>query len=204
MKAALFDDIKSIKIINQESPDIKQNEVLIKVITVGICGSEIHAYDGSHPFRKPPSILGHEVVGVIEQVGSNVFDLVEGDKVTVEPQYSCNECVYCLKGDYHLCNKKVVLGTEAWPGGFAEYMTAPASTVYKLPKELPSHIGVLTEPLAVGVHAVRLANVKKGDKVAILGSGPIGLLVSVAAREAGADVVVITDTLDRNLEAGKN
>jgi L-iditol 2-dehydrogenase len=203
LKAALFDEIKSMKIINRDLPIMKQNEVLIQVITTGICGSEIHAYNGSHPFRKPPSILGHEVVGVVEKVGSNVFHLVEGDRVTVEPHYGCEECSYCVKGDYHLCHQKVVLGTESWQGGFAEYITAPATTVYKLPSELPSQIGVLTEPLAVGIHAVRIADVKKGDKIAILGAGPIGLLVSIAAHEAGAEVIFLTDMVDHNLDTGK-
>lgn len=203
MRAALFDDINSMKIIEKEIPTYGPDDVLIKVMSTGICGSEIHAYNGTHPFREPPSILGHEMVGVIECVGANVTEIEVGDHVTIEPQFGCDECEFCEKGFYHLCNNKTVLGTPKWEGSFAEYMTAPAKTVYKLPKNLPANIGVLTEPLAVGVHAVNLANVEKGDKVAILGAGPIGLLTAVAAHNKGAERIVITDAQEHNLEAGK-
>jgi len=203
MKVALFDEVRSIRIIDKDVPVHGSNEVLLKVVQTGICGSEVHAYEGTHPFREPPSVLGHEVVGIIEKIGSNVSGLSEGDVVTVEPQYGCNKCIHCESGNYHLCNNKTVLGTPKWEGSFAEYMVAPASTIYKLPSDLPYHIGVLTEPLAVGVHAVNIAGVEKGDKVAILGSGPIGLLTAVAAHNAGAERIVITDTLDHNLEAGR-
>ncbi|MRG84983.1 zinc-dependent alcohol dehydrogenase [Salinibacillus xinjiangensis] len=203
MKAALFDQINSMKIINKENPEINDNDVLIKIITTGICGSEIHAYNGAHPFRKPPSILGHELVGKIEEVGENVQGFHPGDYVTVEPHYGCKQCVHCQNGDYHLCDNKTVLGTEKWEGAFAEYLTAPASTVYKIPGDIPYHVGVLTEPLAVGVHAVKLGQIKKGDKIAVLGAGPIGLLVAVAAKHAGAEVICITDAIDHNLETSK-
>ncbi len=203
MKAALFDRIQSMKIIDKEKPTIQSHEVLIKLVSAGICGSEIHAFNGSHPFRKPPSILGHEMVGFVEDVGDNVQGFSPGDYVTVEPHFGCKECEQCKKGDYHLCDNKTVLGTEKWEGAFAEYMVAPEKTVYKIPKEVPHHIAVLAEPLAVGVHAVNLAEVKKGEKVVVLGSGPIGLLVGVAAKHAGAEVVCLTDAMDHNLEAGK-
>ncbi|PAE30337.1 hypothetical protein CHI07_04670 [Paenibacillus sp. 7884-2] len=203
MKAALFDEIKNISLIDKEVPSVGSEEVLLKVLQTGICGSEIHAYNGTHPFREPPSILGHEVVGVVFKLGSNVNGLNEGDIVSVEPQYGCFECQYCKKGDYHLCNNKTILGTPRWEGAFAEYIAVPASTIYRLSQDIPYKIGVLAEPLAVGVHAVKIAGIEKGDKVAILGSGPIGLLTAVAAHHAGAERIVITDTLKHNLDAGK-
>ncbi|WP_339226720.1 alcohol dehydrogenase catalytic domain-containing protein [Oceanobacillus sp. FSL K6-2867] len=203
MKAALFDEIKNISLIDKEMPSVGSDEVLIKVLQTGICGSEIHAYNGKHPFREPPSILGHEVVGAVFKLGSDVNGFNEGDIVTVEPQYGCFDCEYCKRGDYHLCNNKTILGTSKWEGAFAEYISAPASTVYRLSEDIPYKVGALAEPLAVGVHAVKIAGIEKGDKVAILGSGPIGLLTAVAANNAGADRIVITDTLKHNLEAGK-
>lgn len=203
LKAALFDRIKNMRMIEKDIPNVLQNEILIKVSTVGICGSEVHAYNGKHPFRKPPSILGHEVIGNVVKIGENIFDFKIGDRVTVEPHYGCGHCTLCINGNYHLCQKKVVLGTNSWDGGFAEYMTAPEQAVYKIPEELSPDVAVLTEPLAVGVHAVNLAKVKKGDKVAILGSGPIGLLVAVAAHYAGAHTICLTDVVNRNLEIGK-
>lgn len=203
MKAALFDEIDSITLIDKDIPEAKPNEAILKVITTGICGSEIHAYKGTHPFRKPPSILGHEAVGVIEKLGSDVSDFNIGDTVTIEPHYGCGECRECLAGDYHLCNQKTVLGTKKWDGSFAEYMAVPATTIYKLPESLSPSVGVLAEPLAVGVHAVKKADVQKGDKVAVLGAGPIGLLTAVAARSAGAETICITDAMEHNLVAGK-
>ncbi|WP_175638392.1 zinc-dependent alcohol dehydrogenase [Metabacillus schmidteae] len=203
MKAALFDRVEHFTVIGKEVPKIKGNEVLIQVISAGICGSDIHAYLGKHPFRHPPSILGHEVVGEIIELGHSVSTYEEGDMVTIEPQIGCGNCHSCIKGDYNLCEEKVVLGTTKWDGGFAEYVVAKEKSVYKLPKSLTPDLAVLTEPLAVGVHAVNIAEVKKGDKVAILGSGPIGLVTAVAAHAKGAETICLTDAIDKNLEIGK-
>lgn len=203
MRAALFDHIKNMTMIEKDIPEIGENEVLIQLITAGICGSEVHAYVGTHPFRTPPSILGHEVIGNIVLIGDNVTTLNVGDMVTVEPHVGCGHCSQCLEGRYNLCKEKVVLGTQKWDGGFAEYMTAPEQAVYIIPKTLSPHLAVLTEPLAVGVHAVNVADVKKGDKVAILGSGPIGLVTAVAAHYKGADTICLTDAIDNNLVIGK-
>jgi L-iditol 2-dehydrogenase len=203
LRAALFDHIKNMTIIEKDIPEIGENEVLIQLITAGICGSEVHAYVGTHPFRTPPSILGHEVIGNIVLVGDKVTTLNVGDMVTVEPHVGCSHCSQCLAGRYNLCKEKVVLGTQKWDGGFAEYMTAPEQAVYIIPKTISPHLAVLTEPLAVGVHAVNIADVKKGDKVAILGSGPIGLVTAVAAHYKGADTICLTDAIDSNLEIGK-
>jgi L-iditol 2-dehydrogenase len=203
VKAALFDEIKHMSLIEKDIPVPAENDVLIRVIIAGICGSEIHAYNGTHPFRKPPSILGHEVVGEVVQVGKNVMAIAPGDRVTIEPHFGCGECLYCSDQHYHLCKRKTVLGTTKWEGGFAEYVVAPQQTVYKVPRSFPPELTVLTEPLAVGIHAVKVADIKKGDKVAILGSGPIGLLVAVAALHAGAGVVCISDAVPYNLEVGK-
>lgn len=203
MRAAIFDHIKNMTMIEKDIPKIGENEVLIQLITAGICGSEVHAYVGTHPFRTPPSILGHEVIGNIVLIGDNVTTLNVGDMVTVEPHVGCGHCSQCLEGRYNLCKEKVVLGTQKWDGGFAEYMTAPEQAVYIIPKTLSPHLAVLTEPLAVGVHAVNVADVKKGDKVAILGSGPIGLVTAVAAHYKGADTICLTDAIDNNLVIGK-
>ncbi|WP_338787122.1 zinc-dependent alcohol dehydrogenase [Metabacillus sp. FJAT-53654] len=203
MKAALFDRIKHFTIIGKELPEIKGNEVLIQVSKAGICGSDVHAFLGKHPFRNPPSILGHEIIGNIVEIGDKVTTVKDGDTVTIEPQIGCGHCKPCIKGDYNLCEEKVVLGTTSWDGGFAEYVVAPEQTVYKIPDTLTTELAVLTEPLAVGVHAVNIADVKKGDKVAILGSGPIGLVTSVAAHFKGAETICLTDAIDNNLEIGK-
>lgn len=203
MKAALFNGIKHMTFIEKELPKINKNEVLIKVKSVGICGSEVHAFMGTHPFRKPPSVLGHEMIGVVIDKGSNVNSIKIGECVTVEPQISCGRCTYCKDGFYNLCNQKIILGTDKWDGAFAEYIAAPKQTVYKIPNEISEVEGILIEPLAVGVHAVKIAGVKKDDKVAILGSGPIGLLTAVSAHHAGAKTICLTDVQDRKLSIGK-
>jgi L-iditol 2-dehydrogenase len=203
LKAALFDEIKHLSFVEKDVPEIEAHEVLIQVVTAGICGSEVHAYIGTHPFRKPPSILGHEIVGKIVRTGEKVGEFQVGDVVTVEPHVGCGNCEQCLDGRYNLCKEKTVLGTQKWDGGFAEYMKAPEQAVYKIPDSIPPHLAVLAEPLAVGVHAVNVADVKEGDKVAILGSGPIGLLTAVAAHYKGAETICLTDAVDSNLEIGK-
>lgn len=203
MRAAIFDKIESMTIAEREIPELEKKEVLIKVIKAGICGSDVHAYIGKHPFRSPPSILGHELVGKIHKVGEEVDGLTVGDLVTVEPHVGCGECSPCKRGIYNLCENKAVLGTEKWAGAFAEYIAAPEETVYKLPASLSLEEAVLVEPLAVGVHAVNVADVKQGDKVAILGSGPIGLVTAVAAHAKGATTICLTDAIETNLKVGK-
>ncbi|OLO27924.1 hypothetical protein BTR23_18885 [Alkalihalophilus pseudofirmus] len=190
-------------IMEKEMPEVKDNEVLIKVSKAGICGSDVHAYIGKHPFRNPPSILGHEIIGTVERIGEQVTTVKVGDMVTVEPHIGCGECLPCVSGNYNICEAKMVLGTPKWDGGFAEYMAAPAETVYKIPDFVSPDLAVLTEPLAVGVHAVNVADVKRGDKVAILGSGPIGLVTAVAAHYKGAETICLTDAVERNLKIGK-
>jgi len=132
MKAAVLTEIHKVEIKDVEKPEIKDNEVLIKVKSTGICGSDLHAYRGHHPFRKPPVILGHEVSGVVEEIGDVVNNIKNGDRVTVEPQLGCGECEYCLTGKYNLCIDRRAPGIGNWHGSFAEYFVAPEGTVYKL------------------------------------------------------------------------
>lgn len=204
MKAAFMDKIDSIKFIETDAPCIKNdNEVLIRVVVTGICGSEIHAYHGKHPYRVPPVISGHELSGVIEEVGKNVTKFKAGDRVTVEPHYGCGKCTDCLQGDYNICKDKKVLGTTYWPGSFGEYIIVPEQTIVKLPDNVSFEQGALIEPIAVGVHAVRTVDTSIGDTVAILGAGPIGLGIFLAAKGAGATKIFITDALDFNLDIAK-
>ncbi|MDT8862098.1 alcohol dehydrogenase catalytic domain-containing protein [Alkalihalobacillus sp. MEB130] len=203
MKVALFDRNNHMTLLEKEMPKLEDHEVLIQVIKAGICGSDVHAYMGNHPFRFPPSILGHEIIGRVKEIGDNVTSRKIGDIVTIEPQSSCGYCQPCREGHYNLCKDKVVLGTPKWDGGFAEYMVAPERTVYTIPDTVSPELAVLTEPLAVGVHAVNVADVRNGDKVAILGSGPIGLMTAIAAHDKGATTICLTDAIDVNLEVAK-
>jgi len=198
MKAALVTDIETVSIASIDRPAIRDDEVLIKVRTVGVCGSDLHLFRGTHAFRKPPAILGHEIAGDIVEVGKAVKTLKIGDRVTVEPQYGCGKCEFCRQGLVNLCASKVVPGTAKWIGVFVEYFNAPERTVYKLNDTVSYKMGTMIEPLAVAVRALRKATVKEKDCLVILGCGTIGLLALVVARQMGYQKIVCTDTAEFN------
>jgi L-iditol 2-dehydrogenase len=200
MKAALVTAVEKVSIQEIERPTIKDDEVLIRVKTVGVCGSDLHLFRGTHAFRKPPAILGHEIAGDIVEVGKNVKTLKVGDRVTVEPQYGCGTCEFCRQGLVNLCAAKVVPGTAKWIGVFVEYFNAPEKTVYKLADQISYRMGTMIEPLAVAVRALRRATVKEKDCLVILGAGTIGLLTLVVAKQMGYKQIVCTDTAEFNRE----
>lgn len=200
MKAALVTDVEKVSIDEIERPQIKDDEVLIKTKTVGVCGSDLHLFRGTHAFRKPPAILGHEIAGDVVDIGKNVRHIKVGDRVTVEPQYGCGECEFCRQGLINLCAKKVVPGTAKWIGVFVQYFNAPEKTVYKLNNSVSYKMGTMIEPLAVAVRALRRATVKEKDCIVILGSGTIGLLCLVVAKQMGYKRIVCTDTAKFNLD----
>ena len=204
MKAAVLTAHYRVEMQEVPEPEPRDNEVKIKVVSSGVCGSEVHAYKGTHPFRHPPSILGHETAGDIVAVGSAVTRFKVGDRVTVEPQITCGVCDYCRAGHPNLCVAKVVLGTQKWIGAYAEYFVAPEQVVYKIPDHVSYDEAVMIEPLAVGVHAVREAGVQLGQSALILGGGTIGLCTLAAARAAGVMTTVVTDAMDFNLAVARD
>lgn len=201
MKAVYVDDAYTVVVKDVDIPEISANEVLIKVKVAGICGSDIHTYKGLHPFRKPPVIIGHEIAGEIVKLGEAVTKFKLGDRVTVEPQLGCGTCEYCLTGKVNYCVNRGAPGIGNWYGAMAEYFSAPEQMVFKLPDDMNYEQGVLVEPFAVGVHAVRKADIGVGDKVAVLGAGPIGLLAMAAAKAAGATTLMVTDVMDYALQS---
>jgi len=203
MKAALLEREKSFRIIETLAPEPERDEVVIHVRSVGICGSEVEAFFGRHPFRKPPVITGHEMSGVIVKIGEEVNELKIGDRVTLEPQLSCGSCVYCRSGKYNLCRDRIMLGTEKWPGPFGELIKAPASKIIPLPEGIPFDEAALVEPLAVGVHSVRKTRLAPEESLIVFGGGTIGLCTAVAARVMGIKEIVITDISDVKLKMGK-
>jgi L-iditol 2-dehydrogenase len=204
MKSVYVQDAYSVIVKEVEIPVLAPNEVLIKVKVAGICGSDLHTYKGLHPFRKPPVIIGHELSGEVVKIGEVVSKLQVGDRVTVEPQTGCGTCEYCLTGNINYCDNRGAPGIGNWYGAMAEYFAAPEQTVFKLPDGIDYEQGVLVEPFAVGVHAVRKAGIGVGDKVAILGAGPIGLLAMAAAKAAGATILLVTDVMDYALDSAMN
>jgi L-iditol 2-dehydrogenase len=204
MKAAFVVDKEKVGIREIDIPKIKSDEVLIKVKTVGVCGSDLHLFRGTHPVRKPPAILGHEVAGDIVEVGDRVKKLKIGDRVTVEPQQGCGKCEFCRQGIVSLCLNKKTPGTPGWNGTFAEYFNAPAQVVHKITDNVSYEMATLIEPLAVAVHTVGRITVKEKDTLVILGSGTIGLLILVVARESGYQNIICTDTQVFNLNMAKS
>ena len=201
MRAALLKEEGHLVMIDAEMPVITSpDQVIIRVRTVGICGSEVHAFYGTHPFRKAPIVLGHEMAGDVYSVGSTVTRFKEGDRVIVDPQWTCGECSFCRAGDLNLCPSKQVLGASAWPGAFGEYVVAPESAVFPLPKELTYTQGSLIEPLTVAVHVTRRVHVQAGDSVAILGSGSIGSMLVGVCKVMGAEPILAADVKQHCLD----
>jgi len=199
MKAAFVTDISQVEVMEIEQPEITDTEVLIKTKMIGICGSDVHLFRGSHPFRHPPAILGHEISGEIVQVGSKVKRFSVGDRVTVEPQIGCGVCEMCKQGYVSLCSDKIVPGTAKWIGTFCEYFPSDEHVLYKLEDKTSYELGAMVEPLAVAIHALNHAQTKSGTLV-ILGGGTIGQLLLAVAKRKGYNQIILTDTIPFNRE----
>ncbi len=200
MKAAFVTAVGQVEIRDIPKPDIKPDEVLIRVKTAGVCGSDLHLFHGTHAFRKPPAILGHEMAGEIVEVGSQVTGYKVGDRVTVEPQKGCGHCEMCKQGAINICDNKIAPGTPAWIGTFVEYFNAPESALHRLDPATYYEMGTLIEPFAVVIHLLEQATVKARDCLVILGAGTIGLLTLVAAKAMGFKTIICTDTAPYNRE----
>lgn len=183
-------------------PQIDKNEVLIKIIKIGICGSDIHVYHGEHPFTSYPITQGHEVSGEIVEIGEEVEGLKAGMKVTIQPQVVCGNCHPCRHGKYNLCEELKVMGFQT-TGVASHYFAVDAKKVTPLPEDMDYDEGAMIEPLAVAVHAVKRAGDVSGLKIAVLGAGPIGILVAQTAKGMGAASVMITDVSDIRLNKAK-
>ncbi len=171
------------------------DEALVRTLVAGVCGSDVHAARGRHPFVALPYRPGHEVVGVIEAVGPEVATCTPGQRVTVEPDLPCWKCKMCVSGRENLCENLQFFGCGYRQGGMADYFTLPASRLHPVPDSLDDVTAVLIEPLSTPVHAVRLAGNVAGRAVAVLGAGTIGLLVLAVLREHRAGKIVVTDPL---------
>lgn len=180
-------------------PEPGEEQVLVKIKRIGVCGSDIHVYHGKHPFTSYPVTQGHEVSGEVVKLGEKAEGFAVGQKVTIEPQVVCGECYPCRHGKYNLCEELKVMGFQT-TGTASEYFAVDAAKVTPLPKSLSYEEGAMIEPLAVAVHGIRQMGDVSGLKVAVLGAGPIGNLVAQAAKGLGADQVMITDISDYRLE----
>ena len=183
-------------------PEVKENEVLVKIMNIGICGSDIHVYHGEHPFTSYPVTQGHEVSGEVVELGSGVKDFYVGQKVTIEPQVYCGECYPCRHGKYNLCEELKVMGFQT-TGTASEYFAVDASKVTPIPTEMSYEEGAMIEPLAVAVHGVKQMGDVTGMNIVVIGAGPIGNLVAQTAKGMGAAKVMITDVSEYRLEKAK-
>ncbi|NLI55270.1 MAG: alcohol dehydrogenase catalytic domain-containing protein [Clostridiales bacterium] len=200
MRTAMVTKPFTVEIVEKPVPKYGPDDVLIKVKVAGVCGSDLQLYRGTHPFRQPPAVLGHEVAGDVIAVGSNVTKLQVGNRVAVLPHIECGTCEFCQADMQNLCVNKTVPGTPKWEGTFAEYFSAPEAKTYKIADGVSYEMGALVEPLAVAVHAVSRVLSDKRGSIAILGCGTIGLLTLMVAKEFGYKRIYCTDTAPFNNE----
>jgi len=194
MRQVVLEAPETVVIYDVDELVPQRGELLVRPEHVGICGSDLLAYHGRHPFISLPVVPGHEVVGIVEALGYGVDDYSLGDRVILEPTIVCGECEYCLSGHYNLCDELYVIGcTGPLPGAMADRFIAPASRFIKTDPRLTRAEAAMVEPLATGVHAIRVSGGVKGKRVAVLGAGTIGLLTMQAARANGASAIVVTD-----------
>ena len=180
-------------------PEVGPDQVKIKMMNIGVCGSDIHVYHGKHPFTKYPVTQGHEVSGEVVELGKNVSRLKVGQKVTVEPQVTCGKCYPCRHGKYNLCEELKVMGFQT-TGMASEFFVVDESKVTELPENMSYVHGAMIEPLAVAVHGVKQMGDVAGLKIAVLGAGPIGNLVAQTAKGMGAEKVMVTDVSQLRLD----
>ncbi len=204
MKALLLSEYSRLDVVELPMPRPGPEDVLVKVEACGICGSDVHGYDGSSGRRIPPLVMGHEASGVIAATGANVSDLSNGEHVTFDSTVYCGQCEYCVRGEMNLCLHRQVLGVSTpdfrREGAFAEFVVVPRRIVHKLPESLPFSDAAMVEPLSVAVHAVAISELPPKGSALVVGAGMIGLLVLQALREAGCSTVLVSDIDESRLQ----
>lgn len=203
MKVAVMLGIGRMGFEERPIPEVKPNEVLVKLEYVGVCGSDIHYYEtgriGSY-IVQPPFMLGHESGGIVVKLGQNVKHLKVGDKVALEPGKTCGHCHFCREGKYNLCSDVVFFATPPVDGVFAEYVAHEADLCFKLPENVDTLEGALIEPLAVGFHAANQGEAHAGQTAVIFGAGCIGLVSLMALKAEGVNTVYVVDIMEKRLE----
>src|SRR5947208_8818334 len=175
MKALLLSKYRSFEIADLPVPQPGPEEVLIRVAACGICGSDVHGYDGSTGRRIPPIVMGHEAAGVVGEIGSGVADFVPGDRVTFDSTIYCGECFFCRRGQINLCDRRRVLGVSCGDyrqnGAFAEYVVVPSRIAMTLPAGLSFEHAAMVEAVSIALHAVRRARIDLNDSALVVGAG---------------------------------
>lgn len=206
MKAAILEKEKTLVVKDIPIPNYKDNEVLVKIKEVGLCGSDVHFYNngriGDYKIKEP-LILGHECSGIIAEVGKNVKNFKEGDRVSIEAGVPCCNCNFCKTGKYNLCNDVDFLSCPPKNGALTEYMNYNPNFLFKISNDVNFTEAALAEPLSVGYYCITRAEVRAGDYVCILGAGPIGLACLEISKIIGAAKIFITDINDYRLKIAK-
>jgi L-iditol 2-dehydrogenase len=207
MKALVLSAYKELAIQDMPVPQPADEELLIRIKACGICGSDVHGFDGSTGRRIPPLVMGHEAAGVVEAVGNSVKDFRVGDRVTFDSTVYCGKCFFCERGQVNLCDNREVVGVSTplfrRMGAFAEYVTVPARIAYILPENMPFSHAALIEAVSVAVHGTSLTPIALEDTAVVVGAGMIGLLTMQAVKLAGAGRVFVLDVDDTRLDLAR-
>jgi len=202
MKVAVWHGGKDIRIEQAPTPSIEEDGALVRVRVCGLCGSDLHAYQGLSDRRVPPLVMGHEFAGDIEEIGGEVKSLEIGDRVVVDPLVVCGECNRCVRGSQNVCRHRKLIGLTM-QGALAEYVAVPSNRCFPLPDDMSYEEGAMVEPTAVAVHAAERASISPDDTVVMVGTGVIGLLTLQAAKLRGPSRILAIDLSNERLGLAK-
>ena len=204
MKALVYTQPYCFEYKDFADPVVGDDDVLIRVMACGICGSDVRGFTGMTGRRIPPLIMGHEAAGLVERTGKNVNGFVKGDRVCFDSTVYCNKCRACLKGSYNYCESRQVLGVSVPAfkrhGAFAEYISVPWWIVFKIPDQMSFVQSSLLEPASIGTHAANRARISSDSTVVVIGAGTIGLFILQACKMKGAGRVIVADINDFRLD----
>jgi L-iditol 2-dehydrogenase len=208
MRALLLSEYNHLAVAELPVPEPGEGEILVRVAACGICGSDVHGYDGTSGRRIPPIVMGHEAAGYVESVGRGVEGFKPGDRITFDSTVYCGACEFCHRGEVNLCDNRQVVGVSCGDyrraGAFAEYVSVPQRICYHLPEGLAFQEAAMLEAVAVALHAVHVSEMKGGETTLVIGAGMIGLLTLQAAKALGAGEVMIADIDATRLERAKS
>ncbi len=204
MKAAVWDEIGHISVMDKPTPEASEGHVVVKVKAVGICATDIHMITGKVTLATPPHILGHEIAGEIEEIGPGVQGWKKGDRVVIDTIISCGRCVSCKSGRKELCQERMEIGYTPYDGGYAEYVRVPAQCLVRLPETIPFRDAAIMESVACPFGAVLRIGVKPGSCVLVQGGGPAGIAFIQAAKLSGAKKVIASVHGKERIEYAKH
>jgi L-iditol 2-dehydrogenase len=208
VKALLLSSYNHLELTEMPQPEPAAGELLVEVAACGICGSDVHGFDGSTGRRIPPIVMGHEAAGVVTTVGEGVTGYKPGDRITFDSTVYCGECEFCKRGEVNLCNNRQVIGVSCGEyrrhGAFAEYLVIPERIAYPLPDNFSFPDAAMLEAVSVALHGVAVAELKGGETALVIGAGMIGLLLLQAAKAAGCSKVYVSDLDETRLKLAKS